>query len=126
MLNLLANKSSETLETEHYKLKKISNYEIEIEFSNKFDFKLEPITFDITKLSDKLYNVKLRENWINMDLFEDPDDKMLISRLLEKKLTPLEALVIYYFMTRTNKGAMYKSVINTNILEKVEDRNVSK
>jgi hypothetical protein len=125
LLNFLADKSSSELETEHYKLTKLSNFKILIETkANLDDFKLL-IAFSSEITYPNAVVVTLKNVWLDPDSFDDTEDKELISKLLEKKLTPMEALVIYYFMTKTNKGAIYKAVINTNILEKVEDRNVS-
>jgi hypothetical protein len=125
LLNLLADKSSSELETEHYKLSKLSDSKILIESNaNLDDFKLL-IAFSSEISYPNAVVVTLKNVWLDPDSFDDTEDKELISKLLEKKLTPMEALVIYYFMTKTNKGAIYKAVINTNILEKVEDRNVS-
>jgi hypothetical protein len=125
LLNLLADKSSSELETEHYKLSKLSDSKVLIETNaNLEDFKLL-IAFSSELSYPNAVAVTLKNVWLDPDSFDDTEDKELISKLLEKKLTPMEALVIYYFMTKTNKGAIYKAVINTNILEKVEDRNVS-
>ena len=125
LLNLLADKSSSELETEHYKLSKLSDSKVLIETNaNLEDFKLL-IAFSSEISYPNAVVVTLKNVWLDPDSFDDTEDKELISKLLEKKLTPMEALVIYYFMTKTNKGAIYKAVINTNILEKVEDRNVS-
>lgn len=125
LLNLLADKSSSELETEHYKLSKLSDSKVLIETNaNLEDFKLL-IAFSSEISYPNAVTVTLKNVWLDPDSFDDTEDKELISKLLEKKLTPMEALVIYYFMTKTNKGAIYKAVINTNILEKVEDRNVS-
>jgi hypothetical protein len=125
LLNLLADKSSSELETEHYKLSKLSDSKVLIETNaNLEDFKLL-IAFSSEISYPNVVVVTLKDVWLDPDSFDDTEDKELISKLLEKKLTPMEALVIYYFMTKTNKGAIYKAVINTNILEKVEDRNVS-
>lgn len=125
LLNLLADKSSSELETEHYKLSKLSDSKVLIETNaNLEDFKLL-IAFSSEMTYPNAVVVTLKNVWLDPDSFDDTEDKELISKLLEKKLTPMEALVIYYFMTKTNKGAIYKAVINTNILEKVEDRNVS-
>jgi hypothetical protein len=125
LLNLLADKSSSELETEHYKLSKLSDSKVLIETNaNLEDFKLL-IAFSSEVSYPNAVTVTLKNVWLDPDSFDDTEDKELISKLLEKKLTPMEALVIYYFMTKTNKGAIYKAVINTNILEKVEDRNVS-
>jgi hypothetical protein len=125
LLNLLADKRSSELETEHYKLSKLSDSKVLIETNaNLEDFKLL-IAFSSEVSYPNAVTVTLKNVWLDPDSFDDTEDKELISKLLEKKLTPMEALVIYYFMTKTNKGAIYKAVINTNILEKVEDRNVS-